>query len=431
MIFNTKYLLIILALALAACSSGNEEPQGNDTDPQEPVLLQFGLSRSPVNDNGQGWDGYKADEETGLDQTAYRVVLIADNIIRSQGTYRYATATETGKRTGLLIPCRVNSDGYYLEDDRESGCYAYNGSYTMMLYTPAVPIYKITGLSNVWAFILERPGAKPVYSSDGLQVYVNGRGEDNSSGHHETIDMSQYDNDEDPNGDEDPFTLRERRSRLRFEMCTGKDLKEAHITKIELQRLYQQAYYTPINQTYYVVKKEDIDESDLSEYDLNEDGIFDCLYDYSKTLCTIPEGKKYYTLTSDHVFMPDATNAEVTNTDDLGTKRRWINIFSMDYGEKDASYGTNVHDVPRLHIEFDPGSYEQGAYVNVDLGFNFLAYHQYTFLVTINSATVHITLHITPWEDGGTSKDTMGTITRDLGTYQIGWEHVDSGEGVI
>lgn len=428
MIFKTKYLSILLSLGLAACSSGNVEPQGDEADDQEPVLLEFSMSRSPgVNANGQGCDGYKADGE----QTAYRVVLINDNAVRSQGTYRYATATETGQRTGLLIPCRVDEDGHYVEDDRESGCYAYNRTYTMVLYSPAVPLYPIVGLSNVWAYILERPGKNPVYSSEAIQVFVDGRGEYRDGTHYETVDMDQYDNNNDPNGDYDPFTLRERRSRLRFEMSTGDELEEAHIKLMQLQRLYQQAYYTPINQTYYIIKEEDLDDEAKKNYDLDKDNNFDCQYDYDVTFYEAQNKGDYYTLTKTHVFMPDETTAEATDTDNAGNELRWINIFSMDYGGKDASYGKNVHDVPRLHIEFDGGADEDGAYVNIDLGFNFQAHYQYTFRVIINSATVHITLYMTPWDDGGTSESTVGTAVRDLGTYQIGWTNVNSGEGVI
>lgn len=435
---NTKYLSILLVLALAACSSGAEEPQGNDADPQEPVLLQFGMSREPVvNENGQGQHGYVAPG----DQTAYRVVLIKDNLIHAQGTYRYAAATETGERTGLLIPCKVDDDGYYAYDDRESGCYSYNGLYTMLLFTPAVPLHKIEGLSNLWAFVLERPGVKPVYSSEALEIDVNGRGE-NRDKHYETIDMSQYDKtaNNDPNGDYDPFTLRERRSRLRFELCIGEDLEEAHISKIELQRLYERAYYTPINQTYYIIKEEDIDPAYHDKYDVDEDGKFDCLSDYTKSIYTLPSGQDYLTLTKPNpIYLPDEDSAEATDTStqgdtdaDDGMTRRWINIFSMDYGEKDASFGKNIHDVPRLHIEFYAGKNTEGAYANVDLGFNFLAHYQYTFLVTINSSAVHITLYMTPWDYDGPSESATGTISREIGSYQIGWTDLEwTDEAVI
>jgi len=351
------YIIISTALLLSALSCGKIESGSNESGNNAQGYLTFDL-------------GTKLG---GSGTTTYRTLLLRENTsdtvkfsYAATGTYREA---QSGDAHSWLTPCLVNaSTGEWDSDNHFGGLRANRGTYRITFVSPAkAPVrYTDAGGRNTWGYSLTRDDSENFYVSKPVKVNLTG----NHLNGAEVFNVA------------DSTILKERRAKIKVELCIGADLYSAQISKVGWTNIISDAYYN-------------IERDSLDKFTVDNDTAY--------------------------LFTP-AQPAEISHTSGKESVVVIDNyyVFALDYGKKTSDDKLAYSAIPELCVVI--GS----RIVTIKVKETILPQYEYLYKVTVNTAFISVDVYAAPWSESTNStavSDEDTFITGFTWTYPTDWQN--------
>ncbi len=328
---------------------------------------------------------------TGSTFRAQLFSMNSDRYLNYSGSYYYAPSGDSGISEDILMPWELDIEGNPVSQAKapEMGLYAPENTYTMIVSSPGVAVSKVDDKYGFHYSRLPEENSEPLSISDGIPVKIKGRA--SAIGDNKLRDTLIWDNS---------YALLEWRAMMRVIVQCGNDVKQSEITKITLGNLISEAYVTPVSkELFYSAAQGRFSTADL------------ILLNTGVTI----------TNAGDPLKLPTTAEAVING-------ENYIYILPEDYS-KGVDVNKPVYNIPELSIEFAEDS------IDIPLGYEFKPLNYYTFIVTINSSEVTLSLSVVSgWSTAGDNGSVADPKESYLGTVVIdNWEKPsdDNADGSI
>jgi len=295
---------------------------------------------------------------------AYRIGLDGIDGTVTEGVS--ASGTYYDKASGMeLVPCRVDSEGNYVEENAASGLRAINGGYKMHISYPALEMTQIVGADGdeqMYGYLVKRKpleGDVSMFFSESIDVTLSGVYIKPDSGN-----ASEY------VFDASSMPLKQPLSKIDVTFACGDKIASATLQKIKFNNIISEGYYMPSEEVFYYALDKII--YNYIVFDAEEGGL------------TLSRSQKQHLDVEDEFFL------------------------SMNYAEKDAQ-GNTKWPQPELLIEIGETEDEIVEFA-APLGWDFLPQHEYDLTITINSTYINIEVTVAPWDVVEEEKTDVGGV---------------------